>query len=204
MDEFARQEDFLINLGENKAKILEDLISAEKPTVFVELGGYVGYSAILIGHTMRSYNSEARVWSLELDESFAAIIKELVEFAGLSDIVHVVVGPASESLKAMKTDGRIDQPDMYLIDHVESLYVSELQTLESLGCLKVGAVIVADNVVRPGAPEYRELVRKHNRLQSEGVPCLITPGDIEVSTMSLSDNVVDNTQDEFEVSRVIA
>jgi catechol O-methyltransferase len=32
---------------------------------------------------------------------------------------------------------------------------------EELGLLKKGDVIVADNVVRPGAPEYRELVRGH-------------------------------------------
>jgi catechol O-methyltransferase len=45
--------------------------------------------------------------------------------------------------------------------------------------LKKGTVIVADNVVRPGAPEYRELVRGHPGLKSEGVRGLIQPGDLE-------------------------
>lgn len=180
MDEFSGQKEFLISLGENKAKILTEMIIAEKPKEFVEVGGYVGYSAILVGDTMRSYDTKAQVWSLELEKQFATIIEELVEFAGLSDVVKVVVGPASDSLRAMKADGRIDQPDFYLIDHVEELYVSEFRTIESLGCLKVGAVIVADNVVRPGAPKYREFVRHHDRLRSEGVPCLITPGGLEV------------------------
>ena len=180
MDEFSGQKEFLISLGENKAKILADMIITEKPKVFVEIGGYVGYSAILIGDIMRSYDPKARVWSLELETQFATIIEELVEFAGLSDVVKVVVGPASDSLRAMKADGRIDQPDFYLIDHVEELYVPEFRTIESLGCLKIGAVIVADNVVRPGAPKYREFVRHHDRLHSEGVPCLITPGGLEV------------------------
>ncbi len=40
-------------------------------------------------------------------------------------------------------------------------------------------MIVADNVVRPGAPEYRELVRRHPGLKSDGVRGLIQPGDLE-------------------------
>jgi catechol O-methyltransferase len=50
---------------------------------------------------------------------------------------------------------------------------------EELDLLKKGAVIVADNVVRPGAPDYREMVRNHPGLKSEGVRGLIQPGDLE-------------------------
>lgn len=185
MDEYSGQQEFLIGLGEDKAKKLGALIASEKPEVFVELGGCVGYSAVLAGAAMRQYSPNVQVWSLELERDFATIVEEIVEFAGLSDIVRVVVGPASETLKAMKADGRIQQPDMYLVDHIEDLYVSDFQTIEGLGCLKVGAVVIADNVVRPGAPKYREFVRKHSRLQSEGVPALITPGDLEVNEASL-------------------
>jgi catechol O-methyltransferase len=180
IDTFAGQEDFLINVGEHKARVLADIITKESPNVYVEIGGYLGYSALLVGMTMRTYAPGAVVWSLELDSTFATIMEEIVEFAGLTDIVKVVVGPASDSLRSMKEDGRIDQPDMFLLDHVEKLYVSEFDTIEKLGCLKKNAIIIADNVVRPGAPEYREFVRKHERLQSIGVRALITPGNIEV------------------------
>jgi catechol O-methyltransferase len=50
---------------------------------------------------------------------------------------------------------------------------------EELGLFNKGTVVVADNVVRPGAPEYRELVRGHPGLKSEGVRGLIRPGDLE-------------------------
>ena len=181
MDQYSGQKEFLIGLGEDKAKKLAEMIASDKPGVFVEIGGYVGYSAVLAGAAMRQYNPNAQVWSLELDKDFATIIEEVADFAGLTDIVRIVVGSASESLNAMKADGRIQQPDMYLIAHVEDLYVSDFQTIESLGCWKVGAVVIADNVVRPGAPKYREFVREHSRLHSKGVPALITPGDLEVS-----------------------
>lgn len=44
MDEFATQEEFLINIGYDKAKILTDLIHEYKPKVLLELGTYVGYA----------------------------------------------------------------------------------------------------------------------------------------------------------------
>jgi catechol O-methyltransferase len=59
------------------------------------------------------------------------------------------------------------------------LLTCQFQVCEELGLLNKGAVIVADNVVRPGAPDYRELVRSHPGLKSEGVSGLIQPGDLE-------------------------
>jgi catechol O-methyltransferase len=75
--------------------------------------------------------------------------------------------------------------DFLFLDHVESLYVPDFKACEELGLLKKGAVITADNIVRPGAPEYRAFVRSHPRLKSSEVKALIQPGDIEVSTFEL-------------------
>lgn len=43
MDEFAAQEDFLINIGPDKAEKLTDLLREYRPRVVVEVGTYVGY-----------------------------------------------------------------------------------------------------------------------------------------------------------------
>lgn len=43
MDEFAAQEDFLINIGSDKATILSNFILEHKPKLLLELGTYVGY-----------------------------------------------------------------------------------------------------------------------------------------------------------------
>ena len=44
MDEFAAQEDFLINIGCDKATILSTFIHEHKPKLLLELGTYVGYA----------------------------------------------------------------------------------------------------------------------------------------------------------------
>lgn len=43
IDEFAAQQDFLINIGPDKAGKLVTLIREHRPRVLVEVGGYIGY-----------------------------------------------------------------------------------------------------------------------------------------------------------------
>jgi len=154
-----------------------------KPKTVVELGGYLGYSAILFADTMRRSHPSAqdlRVWSLEKNAGFASIAEKLIGIAGLSGIATVVVGSAEESLKKLKNEGKLVKADMVFLDHAEELYVADFKVCEELRILREGSVVVADNVVRPGAPEYRALVRGHPALKSEGVRGLIQPGDLEV------------------------
>ncbi|KAF2261177.1 S-adenosyl-L-methionine-dependent methyltransferase [Lojkania enalia] len=191
MDEFAVQQDFLINIGSDKGRILTDLLAEERPKVVVELGTYVGYSAIMLANQMRHFNKQGeavKLWSLEFDSELANIASEFINIAGLSDVVTVVTGAASESLRTLKAGGRLDHADLIFLDHVENLYVQDLTVCEELGLLKTGVCIVADNVLMPGAPEYRQYVRSHPKLKSWGVKGLIMPGEFE---------------DEMEVSKVL-
>lgn len=131
IDEFSATHDFLISIGAHKAKILSDLIAKEKPAIVVELGGYLGYSAILFADAMRkapsSTESKIRVWSLEMSPEFATIAEKLIEIAGLSALVTVVVGPAEESLRKLKEEGNLKDLDMLFLDHAEELYVSDFK-----------------------------------------------------------------------------
>lgn len=184
MDTFATEQDFLISIGSDKARILQDELAKATPYVIVELGGYLGYSAILFGDYIRkrrdAHDSKAmHVWSLEFEPDFAAIMRELISIAGLSDTITVVTGAADESLRKLKSAGEIDRIDFLFLDHVEDLYEQDLKVCEDLGMLGRGAAIVADNVVRPGAPAYREYVRSHPGLRSSGVRGLIMPGEFE-------------------------
>ncbi|KAJ5291900.1 hypothetical protein N7478_001151 [Penicillium angulare] len=190
MDEFAAKEEFLINIGKDKGPKVVNLIKEEKPSVLVEFGGYVGYSAISFGDAMRQAagpGQELRLWSLEFDPVIASIAMNLIDLAGLSDVVKVVVGSAADSLKRLQAEGKLSSIDFVFLDHDEELYLSDFQVCEDLKLLHPGSLIVADNVVRPGAPKYREHMRQHAGVESWGIKGLIMPGDFE---------------DEIEVSRV--
>jgi catechol O-methyltransferase len=186
MDDFAAQHDFLINIGPDKVRAVTALLAEEKPRILVELGGYVGYSAIFFAAQMRQYGAEVRVWSLEFDPTFAKIAEEFIEIAGLSDVVTVVTGAADASLRELKSEGKLDRIDLLFLDHVEDLYEQDLKVAEELELLKPNSIVLADNVVKPGAPKYRNYVRSQARYTSWGIKALIVPGDLEASKISAS------------------
>ena len=45
------------------------------------------------------------------------------------------------------------------LDHYKPLYVTDLKLSESLGLVKTGSVMAADNVIKPGNPPYLRYVR---------------------------------------------
>lgn len=150
------------------------------------------YSSILFANAMReayqksegTENEKPRVYSLELDPLIASIAMNLVSLAGLSDIVQIVVGSSAHSLQRLHDEGvlKSGSVDMIFVDHAEALYKPDVELCEKLGLLdKSGCRVVADNVVQPGAPEYRDYVRNNPRFsRSWGVPALIVPGDFDV------------------------
>ncbi|PVH75983.1 S-adenosyl-L-methionine-dependent methyltransferase [Cadophora sp. DSE1049] len=158
IDEFARTKRYLMNVGEDKGKILTEIIQSTKPNVMVELGGYCGYSTILFADAMRGVGGK-KYFCLERSPKFAHNIEVLVELAGLSGIIDVVVGPSNESIKSLHSSGKLDKIDMMFLDHYKPAYTTDLKLCESLGLIGSGTTLAADNVIKPGNPPYLKYVR---------------------------------------------
>ena len=72
MDDFACQQDFLINIGNDKARNVPGVMAKEKAKVVLELGDCLGYSATFFAQQMLLDQARAKVlllnvWSLELE-----------------------------------------------------------------------------------------------------------------------------------------
>lgn len=140
------------------------------PTTMVELGGYVGYSTLLFASHLRS---PSRYFCLELNPLFGAMIMALVDLAGLTGVVTVIIGPSDVSLRRLHAEGVLVKIDVLFLDHFKPAYVRDLKLCESLGMVVAGSVLVADNVVKPGNPPYLKYVRasveeKKEALQKAG------------------------------------
>ncbi|KAF4764149.1 hypothetical protein N7455_010628 [Penicillium solitum] len=155
--EFEKQYRFM-NVGAEKGKIVTNLIDELKPKTMIELGCYVGYSAILFGDAVRRNGGE-RYLSLELNPEFAAIANMLVELAGLRDFVRIIVGRSDVSLHKLLTSGEVKKVELLFIDHYKPAYTTDLKLCEHLGAIVPGSVLAADNVLHPGNPPYLEYVR---------------------------------------------
>lgn len=158
IDDYGRSRKYLMNIGEDKGRIVCDEIREKRPKIMVELGGYVGYSAILFGDTLRTVGGQ-KYYTIERDEAFALVISRLVDFAGLGDIVEVMPMPSDEGLKRLHDSGKVKHIDMMLLDHYKPAYLGDLRYAETLGMVKKGTVLVADNVIVPGNPPYLKYVR---------------------------------------------
>ncbi|TGZ77887.1 S-adenosyl-L-methionine-dependent methyltransferase [Ascodesmis nigricans] len=160
IDLFATRR-YLMNIGSLKGRIITTLLATHAPRTSIELGGYVGYSTILFASAVRdAVGPEARYYCVEANPVFAAIIMALVDLAGLRDTVRVLVGESTMWIKKLEQDRVLEngKVDFLFLDHVKSMYTRDLKVLESLGMVKEGAVLVADNMVKPGNPEYHRWV----------------------------------------------
>ncbi|KAI9724637.1 MAG: hypothetical protein M1835_003898, partial [Candelina submexicana] len=83
----------------------------------------------------------------------------LVDLAGLSDVVKVVIGSSAESIKRLHADGTLKHIDLMFLDHYKPAYTSDLKLCEHLKLISPGSVMAADNVIHPGNPPYLDYVR---------------------------------------------
>ena len=167
-EEFTNANGSMMDVGRGKGHKINAYIMEAKPTVMAEFGVYYGFSAILFASAMRkaSPGKQLKYWSLEYNPVFAAISMNLIDLAGLSDIVTVVTGPATDSLARLKKEGKVNQLDMLFIDHWKDLYLPDVKTVEAMGVLHSGSYIIADNTSTAGAQNYLEYMRNHSGWES--------------------------------------
>ncbi|OBA22425.1 catechol o methyltransferase [Metschnikowia bicuspidata var. bicuspidata NRRL YB-4993] len=171
IDEFAQKRRLMI-VGRQKGLLVLDAIREKEPAIMVELGCYVGYSAILFGAELatqnekysENYNTPARYYSFEICPEFAAVARQMVEHAGLSGTVEIIVGPAGRTLpqfqhRLKEQFHKYTPVDVVFVDHAKELYVPDFRVLESQGLIAPDTVIVADNIFLPGAPDYVQYVQ---------------------------------------------
>ncbi|KAL2830988.1 S-adenosyl-L-methionine-dependent methyltransferase [Aspergillus pseudoustus] len=202
IDEYseARGAHFM-TVGDQKGPIVTDLISTHKPEIMIELGCYVGYSAILFGDAVRRAGGK-KYYSLELSPEFAAIATTLVELAGLSDFVTILVGRSDVSLNQLHATGAIKQIPFLFIDHYKPAYTVDLKLAEQLGLIVPNvSIIVADNVIYPGNPPYLEYVRssvekKREEAKKGPVKSYITEG---FATRTVQSFMGSDSVPEFEI-----
>jgi catechol O-methyltransferase len=181
MDAFCNQPDqMLMNVGDDKGPIVESLLSEHLPRVMVELGCFMGYSAIrFTNHLKKQGVADIRYYSFEVSPEYARDARTLIAFAGLQDNITVMLGTIQElaaSFSPMVPHG----VDMFFIDHWKDLYLQDIQFIETTGLLHKGSVVVADNVICPGAPDYLAYIRSSAKYTTRFIPSFLEYSDKQI------------------------
>eukprot|EP00933_Yihiella_yeosuensis_P064846 TRINITY_DN6838_c1_g1_i1.p1 TRINITY_DN6838_c1_g1~~TRINITY_DN6838_c1_g1_i1.p1 ORF type:complete len:546 (+),score=112.88 TRINITY_DN6838_c1_g1_i1:990-2627(+) len=178
--------------GGDKAEVLREAalnapLGADGLCRILEVGTYCGYSAL----RMASARSECRVVSIEADPARVAIARCIIAFAGMSHLIDVRCGHSEDVLRTLCLQESALQKTFSgaFLDQRGSRFSDDLQTLEKSGLLEHGAIIVADNVLKPGAPAYLWHV--------------LRGGDYETRLVSLEEFAMVGTEDWMSVSRYL-
>lgn len=160
LDRFAYDKSFLMNVGDQKGKLLEAAVRRANPAVALELGTYCGYGALRIAKAAPN----AKVFSVELAAANAENARRIWAHAGVADRVTCVVGTIGDdgrTLDSLAADHEFSSGlvDFVFLDHDKELYESDLKKLLDRGWFHPGTIVVADNVKIPGAPKYRAYMK---------------------------------------------
>ena len=152
---------FLMNVGPEKGEILRDHLLKSKPNNVIELGTFIGYSAVLISSTI---GEKSKLTSIDSDSHSIEIAKELINLAGLDDKVNLMHGSAEEIIPELNFNA-----DFVFIDHAKKKYLSDLKLLETEEIILKNCTVFADNVgiFKDEMAEYFDHVRNSGKYQSQ-------------------------------------
>ena len=122
------------------------------------LGTFLGYSSLRI---VSQLPADALFITVEPDSQSAEIARLIHGYAGVGDRIKVVNDSSENVIPRLKKDFNIDSLDLIFIDHSMEFYLRDLKMLEEGGLIKSGTMVIADNVIIPGAPDYVEYVRNN-------------------------------------------
>jgi len=140
--------------GDSKAVVLVAAVRLGPPRGSVlEIGTYCGYSALQMAIALPG----VRIVSLEVDPAHMVVARNVVAFAGMAHVIDVWTGHSKDLLPRLPARYERSGPLLFravFMDQRGSRYEDDLGVLEEMGLLLPGAVIVADNVLKPGAPLF--------------------------------------------------
>ena len=179
IDDYVKQSGkFLMNVGPEKGNILKKEILRSKPARVLELGSFIGYSAILIASNIAN---GSKLISVDIDSKSIEISKKMVTFAGLDHKIQFIEGSASEVIPTLE-----EVFDFVFIDHGKKSYLKDLLLLEEHSLLNQNAVVFADNVgiFETDLENYLKHVRNSKLYQTSNI----------ASKLEYRDNIYDSVE----------
>ncbi|KAK7883299.1 hypothetical protein WMY93_029473 [Mugilogobius chulae] len=148
-DTWCTKVEFISNIGPKKGKILDRLMVEQSPLTVLELEHIVA--------TAQCGWPGSCHWVAEF--TVLRWIREMLQLQRKL-FVELIVSPSDEVIPRLRSDYGLERLDFVFMDHWKRSYLPDLQMLEGSGLLGKGSIILADNVLFPGAPKFLRHLRK--------------------------------------------
>lgn len=165
-----------IDVSPTQGRLLYLLAKMKAAANILEIGTLGGYSSICLAQALPR---EGKLVTLEINEEYAKVARKNIKNADYEEKIEVIVGNALETLPELKNEGRLF--DFIFIDADKPNNPAYLKWAIQLAHL--GAIIVADNVVRDGAitdknsedervrgiQQFMELLKEEPRIEATAI-----------------------------------
>ena len=149
------RDDFLLAVGPATGALINTLVKGAGAKAILEIGTSYGYSTLWLAEAARAVGG--RVTTLDVAAHKQAYARDMLEKAGLADVVDFKTGDARELIPTLEAG-----LDFVLLDCWKDIYVTCLELFHPK--LAQGGMVVADNMIfppdaNPEAIAYRRAVR---------------------------------------------
>ncbi|PVV01468.1 hypothetical protein BB560_004111 [Smittium megazygosporum] len=128
--------------------LLSLLVSLRRPKVVLEIGCFLGYSALWIAEGLEySEANPGRLYTVEVFPETAEIARQNISRANKDHLVEVINKPGQEVLDNWDSSVKID---MIFLDADKSGYIKYYDTVLERDLLADGGVIICDNTLFHG------------------------------------------------------
>ena len=152
LEEYARKENVPI-VEPEVAQLIRTLVTMNKPRNILEVGTAIGYSAILMGESLRG---DWHITTLERSPKMIDLALENIKRAGYEDRIKVIEGDARETFPHLSS-----KYDFIFIDAAKGHYLEFFSYAAEL--LNPGGIILSDNVLYRGMVATDDLVVRRQR-----------------------------------------
>lgn len=161
--------------GHLQGRLLKMLVQMIRPRRVLELGTFIGYSAICIAEGLEE---DARLTTIEVNDELEQRIRNTFEQAGLSQKIELLIGDALELMTTLP----LEEYQMVFLDANKAVYPEYYHILSER--LSNNSYILADNTLwsgkifdpnyhdpqTKGIREFNDLVAQDDRMEKVLLP----------------------------------
>jgi predicted O-methyltransferase YrrM len=171
-----------MQIGPDQGALFALLVHLTGARRALEIGTFTGYSSLAVAAALPA---DGKLITCDVNEEWTQIARRYWAEAGLSDRIELRLGPALETLAALRREDGADSFDFAFIDadkeSIDAYYEACLVLVRPGGLIAVDNVLWHGAVVDPSVTDAEtEAIRALNRKvrdDSRVDPCLLTVGD---------------------------
>ena len=136
----------MMQVSPEQGQFMAFLVRLTETRRALEIGTFTGYSALCVAQALPS---DGRLVCCDVSEEWTSVGQRYWQSAGVSDKINLKIGPATETLQALREDGEEGRYDFAFIDADKENYLVYYENVLSL--LRTGGVLLIDNVLWGGS-----------------------------------------------------